>query len=303
MVKKLVVCGLLLASFASAYTSPGQPAGFVNDYAGMLSSSERQALEQKISDFKASTTNEIAVVTISSLDGDTIENYANELFNEWGIGKKGKDNGVLILISKDDRKMRIEVGYGLEPSLTDAQSFWIINKVMAPAFKQENYYQGVNGALDKIIAAIGGEKIPSEENSGGDISLTGMAEFLSSFFNVFSFIPIIWVVVIILGAIFGKTKSWWAGGVFGGIIALVVSFIKGFLYFGLASFFLLIPLGLLFDYLVSKTFNKYRPRFRVRWWDGFGFGTRSGGGSSGGGGGGGGFGGGSSGGGGASGSW
>ena len=297
MVKKLVVCSLLLASFASAYTSPGQPAGFVNDYAGMFSSSERQALEQKISDFKATTTNEIAVVTISSLDGDTIENYANELFNEWGIGKKGEDNGVLILISKNDRKMRIEVGYGLEPSLTDAQSFWIINKVMTPAFKQENYYEGVNGAIDKIIAAIGGEKIPSEENSTDISSLSGVVKFLLSSLGNLLFIALLWPAVIVLGAIFGKTKSWWAGGVFGGVIALIVSFAKGFLYFGLFSFFLLIPLGLFFDHLVSKTFKKYQPRFRTRWRDGFGSGTHSGGG------GGGGFGGGSSGGGGASGSW
>jgi len=127
-----------LSGVALAYTNPGSPTGFVNDFAGVFSGEQKATLEQKLVTFEKETSNEITVVTIKALDGDTIENFAVKLFEDWEIGKKDKDNGVLVLLAMDDRQMRIEVGYGLEGALTDAQSFWIINKIMKPAFQQEN---------------------------------------------------------------------------------------------------------------------------------------------------------------------
>src|SRR5690348_9508325 len=102
--------------FASSHS---KPQGYVSDFAHVLSSDTRQALEAKLSNFERATTNEIAVVTVPSLEGDTEEDYAVRLFKEWGIGKKGKDNGVLILIAPHERRARIEVGYGLEEVLPD----------------------------------------------------------------------------------------------------------------------------------------------------------------------------------------
>lgn len=108
----IAVCAALVATplIARAYQSPGKPAGYVNDYAGLLSSGQKSALNDQLTAFEKETSNEISVVTIASLEGDTIENYAEKLFQEWGIGKADKDNGVLLLVARDDREVRIEVG-------------------------------------------------------------------------------------------------------------------------------------------------------------------------------------------------
>lgn len=274
----------LFPLLASAYASPGNPGGFVNDYAGLFNSDQKQILETKLSDFKKTTGNEIVVAIIPNLGGDTIENFAVKLFEDWGIGKKTNDNGILVLISKEDRKMRIEVGYGLEGALTDAQSFWVIDRIMKPAFQQENYYQGINEAVDKIISAIQGEVIPSSSSS-----------FSFSFSNIFfwSLFIFIW-----LASILGRSKSWWLGGVIGGIIGTVLGITNGFLFFGVISMAILIPLGLLLDYKVSRAYRVGRETGKFPWW--IGGGGRWGGSSGSGFGG---FGGGRSGGGGASGGW
>lgn len=278
----------LFPVLALAYVNPGKPGGFVNDFAGMLTNDQKNALENKLVSFERESGNEISIVTISNLGGDTIENFAVKLFQDWGIGKKGNDNGILVLIAKEDKKMRIEVGYGLEGTLTDAQSFWIIDKIMKPAFQQENYYQGIEGAVDKIIAATKGEVIPEGDTSGN----LNILQIFPGFF-VWGFFIFIW-----LASILGRSKSWWAGGVVGGVIGVIVGFIKGFLFFGLLSLGILIPLGLLFDFFVSRAYKTGKEKGKIPWWAG---GGRRGGGFSGSGFGG--FGGGRSGGGGASGGW
>ena len=121
---------LLFASPVFAVEYPGSPEGYVNDYAEVISPSKEQELEDRLSGYESSSGNEIAVVTIDSLEGITVEEYAVELFEKWGIGKAEEDNGVLFLIAIDDREMRIEVGYGLEGDLTDAQTKLILeNKI------------------------------------------------------------------------------------------------------------------------------------------------------------------------------
>ncbi|MBI5734168.1 MAG: TPM domain-containing protein [Candidatus Kerfeldbacteria bacterium] len=289
----LFLTGLIfLPAMVLAYQSPGKPAGWVNDYAGLLSSADSQQLNQKLSDYTKQSGNEITVVTINSLAGDTIENFAAKLFRDWGIGKKGQDNGLLILIARDDRKMRIEVGYGLEGSLTDAQSYWLINNVLKPAFQEQKYFDGLNQAVDKIISALqGGAKLPSD-TSANDNQLTSEMTAISNYFWLVIFI-IMW-----LGSLLARSKSWWAGGAVGGAIGVAIGLLKGFLYFGLFSMVILIPLGLLFDFIVSRSYSKGKARGYIPWWIGGGKG-----GFGGGSGGFGGFGGGGSGGGGSGGSW
>ncbi|MFH1346638.1 MAG: TPM domain-containing protein [Spirochaetota bacterium] len=281
----ILIAALPVAVFA--YVNPGAPSGFVNDFAGVLNNEQKQQLEQKLSGFEKSAGNEILIAIVESLDGDTIENFSVKLFEDWGVGKQGKDNGALILVAVDDRQMRIEVGYGLEGVLTDAQSFWIINNEMAPAFGNNDFYGGLNAATDKIISAIGGEVIP-EENSSPKENV--------NYFNIFAFVifAFVW-----LGSILGRSKSWWLGGLLGGVAGIIIGFIKGFLYFGIISLAVLVPLGLLFDFIASKTYSKSKSQGKVPpWWiGGGGFGGRSGGRGFGG------FGGGVSGGGGASGRW
>jgi uncharacterized protein len=98
------------------------PSGYVNDFASILSSSVKAELEQELQDFKQTSGHEIALVTLKSLQGDSIENVAVAIFEQWGIGTKEKDNGVLLLVAPQERKLRIEVGYGLESVLTDSRA-------------------------------------------------------------------------------------------------------------------------------------------------------------------------------------
>ena len=280
---------LLVSSFAYAYSSPGKASGYVNDFANIFSTEEKASLENILFLFNASSTNEISVVTVKSLGGDYIENYAEKLFKEWGIGTKKYDNGVLLLIAVEDRQMRIEVGYGLEGSLTDSVASQIIRDHLTPAFKQGDFYGGVTLAVNHIIKVTRGEykndNPSSSSNKGFDY------EFL---------IVAIVIVFQFLGSILGRSKSWWAGGVIGGAAGIGLTFFQvlGITFVvGVVITIVLALLGLLFDYLVS---GKYTEAIRSGtvppWWAG-GAG-RSGGGSSFGG-----FSGGSSGGGGSSGSW
>ncbi|OGZ54545.1 MAG: hypothetical protein A3B25_02475 [Candidatus Ryanbacteria bacterium RIFCSPLOWO2_01_FULL_48_26] len=286
---KAIAVALFVPCVAAAYYNLGSPSGFVNDFAGMLGVDQKASLEAKLVSFERDTGNEIAVVTIPSLDGDTIENFAVKLFEDWKIGKEKNDNGALVLIALDDRKMRIEVGYGLEGALTDAQSFWIIDTIMKPAFRAGNYYEGTDTAVDKIIAATKGEYVPESKPDKNTPSTFETLEIIASG---------IFFVAMWLASILARSKSWWAGGVLGGVIGMVLSIIYGFFFFGLGALLLFIPLGLLFDFVVSRGYERGKMRGHIPWWAG----GRSGIGGHGNGGFGG-FGGGSSGGGGASGGW
>lgn len=130
------------------------PSGYVNDFAGVLTDQQKLSLENSLKDFEQKSTNEIAIVTVKSLNGDSIENFAVKTFEEWKIGKESKDNGALFLSAIDDRQMRIEVGYGLEPYLTDGEAGEIIRNRIAPEFQKGNYYQGINSGIEKIIQEI-----------------------------------------------------------------------------------------------------------------------------------------------------
>lgn len=288
--KKGIVALFILAAipfFVHAYVSPGKPTGYVNDFAGMLAPAEKTELENNLTELEKQTGAEVAVVTIKTLGDETIETYAVKLFEEWGIGKKGKDNGLLLLIAQDERKMRIEVGYGLEGDITDAQASWIIRNILTPAFQKGNYGDGIVSAtqtIGEIIRKNPNVVVPEDKPQ---------VEFNGNWFFFIIFIPI-W-----LASILGRSKSWWLGGVLGAIAGIVIGFIFGFVFTGIISIIGLAILGLIFDFIVSKTYaNRIASGMRPPWWTGGPGGFRGGGG-----GGFGGFGGGRSGGGGASGGW
>lgn len=129
----------------------------VYDYANMLSAGEKNALAQKLLRYADSTSTQIAVATIKTLNGDDISRLAVEKAHEWGIGQKGKDNGVFILVAQQERKIKIATGYGVEHLLTDLLSKEIIDQVITPNFKQQQYYQGFNQATDYIFKILAGE--------------------------------------------------------------------------------------------------------------------------------------------------
>ena len=206
-----------------AYYNPGKPQGYVNDYTNLLSTQQKQNLETKLSSFKNETSTELAVVIIDSLQEDTIENFAVKLFEDWGIGSKENDNGVLLLIAVEDRKLRIEVGYGLEGALTDLQSGQIIRNTLTPAFQTENYYAGINAATDQIMNAVKGEEFVVNDSSDDGSSNSSFYKFL--LFAGF-------IILQIFMSFFRKTKSIWQGGVLGVVIGVIIGFVKASLVSG-----------------------------------------------------------------------
>jgi uncharacterized protein len=146
---------LLLGSIALAAGLP-KLTGRVVDNAGMIDPATEAALTEKLAAFEQKSSDQIVVATIGSLDGEAIEPYANRLYRAWQLGQAGEDNGILLLVAKDDRKMRIEVGYGLEGTLTDLHSKLIIVNTMTPAFRAGDFSGGISRAVDDIVMVLEG---------------------------------------------------------------------------------------------------------------------------------------------------
>lgn len=136
---------------------PAHKGTWVQDEAGILSSQTVQQLQHALQEHSDSTSNQIAVLIIKSLDGDDIDDFGVRVFKAWKLGQQGKDNGVLLVVAIDDRKVRIEVGYGLEGSLTDLQANRIIRNEMAPRFRNNDYDGGIKASVIAILQSVQGE--------------------------------------------------------------------------------------------------------------------------------------------------
>jgi uncharacterized protein len=289
-----LVLFLAVGFSARAYVSPGKPTGFVNDYANILPAAEQQALEDKLVAFSRESGNEISLVIVSDLGGETIENFAVRLFEEWGIGREKQDNGVLLVVALAERQMRLEVGYGLEGALPDLLSYQIITATLRPAFQSEDYYGGLDRAIEQIMTATRGEYPTGLDNDRQAGNL--------GFENWFWLLFFVFYLLSALRRHLAKSRSWWQGGAFGAVIGLLIALI----FLRTLLFLLILPavfivLGLIFDFLVSRVLPQPKPgsgRNNLWWFLGGGSG-----GFGGSGGGFGGFGGGRSGGGGSSGGW
>lgn len=295
------------AGVALAYESPGKPTGYVNDFAGVLSSDTKATLEASLDEFEKSTSNQISVVIIPNMkdkngNEDYIENFAEKLFKEWGIGTAGRDNGVLLLVAMEERTVRIEVGYGLEGALTDLKSGRIVDGLIVPKFKNEDYAGGIVSGVDAIMGEIKGEYSVMDDPAANGEDDTSIGEIIS--FGFFIFLNILFAMGRALRSV-GKSHRIWPGGAFGLFLAVLFGLIfwNGLIVFG-GLVVLLGGGGLLLDFILSraKFLEKWRSKDDSGSGGGWFFGGGRGGGSSGGGGFGG-FGGGMSGGGGASGRW
>jgi uncharacterized protein len=149
---------LMLLAFvavpAAAVDFPARPQGPIYDEADMLPAAEEAQLDRQLRDFDAKTGDAVIVATVNSLQGETIERYATQLYEKWGIGGAERDTGVLILVAKDERQMRIEVGYGLTPYITDILSGRIIRNDMTPRFKQGDFAGGIQKGVDDILTQL-----------------------------------------------------------------------------------------------------------------------------------------------------
>ena len=150
---------LLIGLHAGAQQVPAapNPPRLVNDLAGVMSSAEVDQLERNLVAYDDSTSNQVVVLTVRSLNDQPIEEYALKVFRDWGIGNKTTNNGILILAAIDDRQIRIETGYGLEGAIPDITANQIIRNDIQPAFRAENYYEGFDNATASVIKAAAGE--------------------------------------------------------------------------------------------------------------------------------------------------
>ena len=156
----LLVAALVAAAPAATAIEVPYLSGHVNDTAAMIPAAVRERIEGQLAAFEKATGAQVAVLTVPALNGDPIEDYSIKVAQTWKLGRKGVDDGVLFLVARDDRRMRIEVGYGLETKLTDAQCGRILDDVVRPAFKRGDYGGGIAAGVNAITGAIEGKAVP-----------------------------------------------------------------------------------------------------------------------------------------------
>lgn len=175
--------------------------GRVVDLTQTLNASERQALESRLADWEARTTNQLVVLIVPTTQPEPIESFSLRVAEAWKIGRRGKDNGALFLVAKNDKKMRIEVGYGLEGTLTDVTSRRIIAEDVAPLFSKGQFAAGISAGVDRIIDVVGkGEPLPAQSERKAPAPSGG--------FDIGTLLLLLFIVVPIVGGIlrrmFGK---------------------------------------------------------------------------------------------------
>jgi uncharacterized protein len=206
----LILCSLVSLA-QPKIPENGGPNGWVHDEANILSAGAKAELEAILQAERDSTSNQIAILIINSLEGGSIEEYALSVAEKWGVGQKGKDNGVLFLIAMQERQMRLEVGSGLEGALTDLMASRINRNEVVPHFRQGNYDAGVIAGTRAIIQTIKGEYKNEEP----------VARKSKRFRKNSPYTTLIVIIVIIIIAAFrrrggGGPGGYWAGGGFGG---------------------------------------------------------------------------------------
>lgn len=177
-----------------AYASPGDRDGFVNDFASMLSQDTEEQLETQLGELYAAQNNDVVVVTIASLRGEIIENYADRLFEEWGIQKRREASGVLLLVARDERQVRILVGDGLEDVLSEENAGVIIQQTIVPAFGNDDFNGGIAKGAQAIVVAL--------ENPASASAVSGSG----SPWGIIIFVAVA-VAIIVLGKMLRKNKG------------------------------------------------------------------------------------------------
>ena len=168
MYKSFIIILIISTFYLSAISQEGlpeKPESWVNDYASVLSSAEKQTLDAMLSDLEKRSSNQIFIALFKAIpENYYLEDFTVKLYDKWKPGLADQDNGILIVIFVDDRKVRIEVGYGLEDAVTDAQAGAIIRDVLAPHFRNGDYFGGIKAALDMLIPAVEGKyQIPVQQ--------------------------------------------------------------------------------------------------------------------------------------------
>jgi uncharacterized protein len=205
-----VVVGLILAGSAMAQTFPSLT-GRVVDEAGILDQPARDALTEQLAALETKTTDQLVVVTVRSLQGLAIEEYGVRLARQWQIGQKNKNNGVVLLVAPTDRKVRIEVGYGLEGTLPDAVSNFIIQQSILPRFRDNDMPGGIARGIDDIINVLTGDAAEWQQRAVR-AQPTLFSRTMRGLFHVMSWLPEDFIIIIgllVLGSILSLVSLVW----------------------------------------------------------------------------------------------
>jgi uncharacterized protein len=212
------------------------PTAYVSDFAQVLSSQFEDSLNVNLSGFESRTGNQIAVVTVESLDGLTVEEFSINLAEKWGIGQKDQDNGLLFLFAPNDKKVRIEIGYGLEPFLTDGQSGYILDTEFIPEYKKGNYEQAILNTVNAIESEISDStQVSTPASSSADFP---------------AYLPLIIIFAIYILSYLSRSKEFVTGGIVGFIIGLLLNGFLAGLFIG--------AFGLLLDLILSRNYRRAR---------------------------------------------
>ena len=267
----MLLCCIVWVLWAQAAQALQVPPlkGRINDYAYLLDSATTRQLETNLAELESTDSTQIVVLTIPSLEGDNLEVFSLQVVEQWQIGQKGKNNSALLLIAKNDRKIRIEVGYGLESRLTDLICSRIIHNIIIPQFKMGQFDQGIISGVAAMTATVRGEftaetpfatiQSRHQETPSGPIGILALLIFIN-----------------MLGRIHRGL-----GTVAGGVLAPIAGVV--FLNLGLWSIVSLIPLGLTAGFLMSLMGGPFafgRPTHYYDRYHGSGFGDFSGGGGA-----------------------
>jgi uncharacterized protein len=273
----VVASGLLALVFAPSFaTAQGlQPvpklAARVTDLTGTLTAEQQSALEDKLSSFEARKGAQIAVLVVATTEPEDIAQYSIRVVDQWKLGRKSIDDGALLIVAKNDRELRIEVGKGLEGALTDVAAHRIISETMVPLFRQGDFYGGIQAGLDRMIRVIDGEPLPAPDRRWQGQSERGLSHLL----------PFLFVAVIFGSAILRSLLGRGLAAVLAGAATgAVVYFVGQALFIALVAGLLAFLFTLIAGFSGGGTWSSYP---RTGGWGG-GFGSGGGGGFTGGGG-------------------
>ena len=213
----LLALALVWSSLAGAQVPVPTLTGRVTDLTATLAADQKEALEQTLQAFETRKGSQLAVLMVPTTAPETIEQYALRVAEKWKLGRKKVDDGAILLVAKDDRAMRIEVGYGLEGALNDATSKRIISETITPRFQQGDFSGGISAGVDQIIRVIDGEALPeAKARSAGSNSALGQ------------YIPIVLVLALAIGGVLRSMLGRFPGAlVTGGVVGAVTWMLAG----------------------------------------------------------------------------
>lgn len=216
----LVACALGWSAPSTAQVAVPPLTGHVIDQTGTLTAQHKAALEQMLTAFEARKGSQLAVLMIASSAPEEVEQYALRVAEQWKLGRKKIDDGAILVVAKNDRAMRIEVGYGLEGALTDLTSKRIISETILPRFKAQDFYGGITAGVEQIIRVVDGEPLPAPSARS--------SQAIGNIGNVQQYAPMLFIVALSVGGVLRASMGKVPGSlVTGGVVAVIAWFVVG----------------------------------------------------------------------------